>query len=306
MAQVLGLNEAEWQTCPNPARLVKRIRTRGSDRRYVLLACAYALNVPNVYLRGLGREIVEEIRSVAAAVSETAAKSGELHRRLTAAFEERRVNGLPLVGYRGLDHRVLNGIGPGGRVVNEVIHLAFWRTGWPGANAVSAEVESHIRRETHRNTRDELNRLCRRPPACGPRQAVVRLLTPESRDELRHVAWTADQSLVPGRILRHLQSAATRERLNEVRRTMADLVREVLGNPFRPPTIDPAWLHWNHGATLHIAEQIASSGDFADLPILADALEDAGCRDDELLQHMRGKTVHVPGCWALDAVLGRT
>ncbi len=305
MAQLLGLNETEWLACTNPARLVKRIRARGSDRRYVLLACAYALDVPNVNLDGLGREIVEEIRDLTAAVTETAAKSGEMHRRLTAAFADRRVDGLPLVGYRGLDYRVRNRIGPGSRAVNEIVHLAFWHTGWAGANAVSSAVEAHVRREAHRKTRDELNRLCHWPPACGPREAVLRLLAPENRNDLRHVAWTANESSVPGRILRHLQSATTRERLTEVRQAMADLVREVLGNPFRRPTIDPAWLHWNHGAARHIADQIAANGTFTDLPVLADALEDAGCRDEALLQHMRGEAVHVPGCWALDAVLGR-
>ena len=87
---------------------------------------------------------------------------------------------------------------------------------------------------------------------------------------------------------------------------MADLVRELLGNPFRPPAIDPAWLLWNHGAVKHIAEQISTSGNFTDMPILADALEDAGCTDEELLRHCRVGSGHVSGCWALDAVLGRS
>ena len=86
---------------------------------------------------------------------------------------------------------------------------------------------------------------------------------------------------------------------------VSDLVREVFANPFRPPTIAPEWLACNHGAVKHIAEQIAASGNFADMPILADALEDSGCCDEELLRHCREEQTHVPGCWALDAVLGR-
>jgi hypothetical protein len=86
---------------------------------------------------------------------------------------------------------------------------------------------------------------------------------------------------------------------------VSELIREVFANPFRPPVIEPGWLVCNHGAVEHIAEQIAASGNFTDLPILADALEDAGCRDEDLLRHCRESQTHVPGCWALDAVLGR-
>ena len=86
---------------------------------------------------------------------------------------------------------------------------------------------------------------------------------------------------------------------------ISDLIREVFANPFRPPVIEPGWLACNHGAVKHVAEQIAATGNFADLPILADAVEDAGCCDGELLRHCREERNHVPGCWALDAVLGR-
>jgi len=96
------------------------------------------------------------------------------------------------------------------------------------------------------------------------------------------------------------------EQLAEANQRAAELIREVFGNPFRPPVIDPSWLLWNHGAVKHIAEHIATSGNFSDMPILADALEDAGCCDEELLRHCREERTHVPGCWALDAVLGRS
>ena len=83
------------------------------------------------------------------------------------------------------------------------------------------------------------------------------------------------------------------------------LARDILGNPFRPTAVDPAWRECNHGAVRHIGEQILRTGSFADLPILADALEDAGCSDAAILEHCRSGGPHAPGCWALDAVLGR-
>jgi hypothetical protein len=84
-----------------------------------------------------------------------------------------------------------------------------------------------------------------------------------------------------------------------------ELVHEVFGNPFRPVTHQPAWLDRNGGAAFHLAYAVAAEGRFGDLPVLADALEEAGCTDVNLLTHLRGGGPHVRGCWALDTVLGQ-
>jgi hypothetical protein len=84
------------------------------------------------------------------------------------------------------------------------------------------------------------------------------------------------------------------------RRHQSDLLREIIGNPFRPVVLDPACLT---PACQAIAQAVHEEGSFEQLPILADALEEAGCRDDELLEHLRSAGPHVRGCWALDAVL---
>jgi hypothetical protein len=83
------------------------------------------------------------------------------------------------------------------------------------------------------------------------------------------------------------------------------LVREVFGNPFRPAPVDPSWPAWNDGAAVRLARAIYDERRFGDLPVLADALEEAGCRDEAILAHCRGPGGHVPGCWVVDAVLGR-
>lgn len=82
----------------------------------------------------------------------------------------------------------------------------------------------------------------------------------------------------------------------------AALIREVVGNPFRPVTFNPLWLTAN---VLALAQTIYDSRAWDTLPILADALADVGCDDATLLDHLRGPGPHVRGCWALDAVLGR-
>lgn len=81
----------------------------------------------------------------------------------------------------------------------------------------------------------------------------------------------------------------------------ADLLRELLGNPLRPVLLDPAW---RTDTVLALAKTVYDSRGFGALPILADALQDAGCESDELLNHCRDTTkLHLRGCWALDLVL---
>jgi hypothetical protein len=87
------------------------------------------------------------------------------------------------------------------------------------------------------------------------------------------------------------------------RARQAALLREIFGNPFRPGVIDPLWLSANDGAALDLARTIDETGNFDAMPILADALEEAGCADSDVLWHCRDGKNHVRGCWALDLVL---
>jgi hypothetical protein len=82
-----------------------------------------------------------------------------------------------------------------------------------------------------------------------------------------------------------------------------DLVREIFGNPFRPVAIEPAWLRWNGGTVPVMAHILAAERRYREMPILADALEEAGCTEESLLAHCRQAADHVPGCWVLDALL---
>jgi hypothetical protein len=84
--------------------------------------------------------------------------------------------------------------------------------------------------------------------------------------------------------------------------TQARLLHELFGNPFRPVILNPAWLT---PAVLALARGIAEEGNFEDLPFLADALEEAGCSDPDLLAHCRQGGEHLPGCWAVDLLHGK-
>jgi hypothetical protein len=87
------------------------------------------------------------------------------------------------------------------------------------------------------------------------------------------------------------------------------LVRDVFGNPFRPVAVSPAWQTPQVVALAHASYEHRDlpSGtlDPARLAVLADALEDAGCADADLLGHLRGPGPHVRGCWAVDLLLGK-
>jgi hypothetical protein len=83
------------------------------------------------------------------------------------------------------------------------------------------------------------------------------------------------------------------------------LMRCIFGNPFRSVASFPSWLTWHDGTVTKLAEAIYEERAFDRLPILADALEEAGCDNADILKHCRSEGPHVRGCWALDAVLGR-
>ena len=82
--------------------------------------------------------------------------------------------------------------------------------------------------------------------------------------------------------------------------TQAGFLRDLF-TPFRsPPAPDPAWLRWDGGTVAQMAQTIHADRAFERLPVLADALEEAGCADAALLGHLRGPGPHVRGCWAVD------
>jgi hypothetical protein len=83
----------------------------------------------------------------------------------------------------------------------------------------------------------------------------------------------------------------------------ADVLRDIFGNPYRrPPAVAGAWRTSTAAA---LARRMYDTRDFSAMPILADALQDAGCESAEILDHCRGPGPHVRGCWVVDLVLGK-
>jgi hypothetical protein len=87
-----------------------------------------------------------------------------------------------------------------------------------------------------------------------------------------------------------------------------DLLHDIFGNPFRPlPSLPASVLAWNDGCVVKLARAMYEGREFTQerMGVLADALEDAGCADAALLEHLRGPGPHVRGCWAVDLFLGK-
>jgi hypothetical protein len=118
--------------------------------------------------------------------------------------------------------------------------------------------------------------------------------------EAARIAFKAAFDYPLGSIVYGIERVAQYENVDRVQ---YGLIREVLGNPFRPVTIEPTWLTSN---VVALANAIYQERLFEQLPILADALQDEGCEHEELLAHLLGSGPHVRGCWALDLILGKS
>jgi hypothetical protein len=116
------------------------------------------------------------------------------------------------------------------------------------------------------------------------------------REIRKQISRDADGSFGPG----------IKRILDRETRAQCILIRDIFGNPFRPqPSIDSSWLSWNDGIVSKLAKAIYDDRAFDRLPILADALEEAGCTNADILEHCRQPGEHVRGCWGVDLVLGK-
>jgi hypothetical protein len=134
--------------------------------------------------------------------------------------------------------------------------------------------------------------------------------------------WAAYSAVAAVRLEERLERAEDLNSAFAEQKAQADMLRDIYGNPFRPPVVDRAWLAWQDRTAPQLGRATDEEWrpratdekwrppegtlDPARLALLADALEDAGCTDAELLGHLRSPGPHVRGCWAVDLVLGKS
>jgi hypothetical protein len=124
--------------------------------------------------------------------------------------------------------------------------------------------------------------------------------------------WTADATVE--HLAETLEEQPDDEREDDLERVscteqltrceQCDLLRDIFC-PFHAPATDPSWRSWNGGTLVRMAQAVYQERAFDRLPILADAVEEAGCTSAPLLDHLRSPGPHVLGCWGLDVILGK-
>ena len=118
-------------------------------------------------------------------------------------------------------------------------------------------------------------------------------LTPTQREE-----WVRWQSAHNAAVrTRHTRLQTT----HTATATMCDIYRDVIPYPFEPVMFDPTW---RTTTAVALARGMVETLNFDVLPILADALQDAGCEERESLNHCHTPGTHVRGCWVIQSVLG--
>lgn len=116
-------------------------------------------------------------------------------------------------------------------------------------------------------------------------------------------AWRSDPTFRAAVLSQYSPSRRAAEACE--RQCQISSIRDIFGNPFRPVTQNPSWMAWNDGTVGNLAQTIYDERRFENLPILADALEEAGCTNSDILGHCREPGSHGRGCWVVDLLLGK-
>ncbi|HEY7423826.1 MAG TPA: hypothetical protein VH682_06225 [Gemmataceae bacterium] len=134
---------------------------------------------------------------------------------------------------------------------------------------------------------------------------MMRLAKYAQRDAARAVVEVARKRLNPAGVA-YLAAEAMRFAPGRAK-DQCSLLRDLFPKPFRwVPSVNPTWLTWHDYTILKLAQAIYDERDFVHLPILADALEEAGCDNADILNHCRQPGEHVRGCWVVDLLLDKS
>jgi hypothetical protein len=169
-------------------------------------------------------------------------------------------------------------------------------------------LQSEMRREAWEYIR--VNAGTRPQASVNADTAAVKAIHSLPDEAVRMALWETAKALTRQR---SADSRQWEEALIWSKGRLMPLVRDIFGNPFRPVTISSAILAWNNAVVVRLAQAAyedrhlpAGTLDNTRLLILADALEEAGCTDADILGHLRGPGPHVRGCWVVDWCLGKS
>jgi hypothetical protein len=299
------MTEAEWLSCQDPRRVLKWLSGTGHERKLRLFACACARPLLPPLEEGeeagpLAPEAIEEYLG-AGDLGPVVAKAGRWAVEVSEAFAdgagtaeelEAAFNVIP-IGNQFADYACDGEYSSEEEIIEvaaaELACVTADAQAWSAAaSAWPIVVELAAQRAYFRAENAE----------AGARAYNAA----RAKGAAHEAAWGA------GDEARHGPAEAAREDARATANAeVCQLLREIFGNPFRPaPAIDPAWLSSNGGLVRRLARTAYDEHRFEGLPVLADALEEAGCADAAILSHLRGPDPHARGCWTLDLLLGKS
>jgi hypothetical protein len=143
--------------------------------------------------------------------------------------------------------------------------------------------------------------------ACSAAREAAGRTTPATWNAIAAAPWAARQAAISEAWFAAVGAFGYARRASEEMQHPLGIVllRDLFGNPFRATRVEQTWRERKSTTVVKLAQTIYDEPCFNHLPILADALEDAGCDDDAILAHCRQPGEHVRGCWVVDLLLGK-
>jgi hypothetical protein len=270
------MTEAEWLACEDPTPLIGVVKDGATERQMRLLALSccwrneYLVITDDVKRRQMPSEVERRRRAIA--VLESRIEGAVSERELREALGDASA-----AGY-GSSRDPSDTVGHAVYAASVVFHFVL-RGDWEAVVTTASEVPAYD--ALTRSGNPDLERIA----------AFWRVRQSGQGDD----RWRSDMHAVEA--LPEYVSALRVEQSNQ-----ANLLRDIFGNPFPLVSFSP---EWRTDTVVALAHQMYESREFSAMPILADALQDAGCDSADILDHCRGPGPHVRGCWVVDLVLAR-
>jgi hypothetical protein len=121
-----------------------------------------------------------------------------------------------------------------------------------------------------------------------------------------HEAWSAASLVLLSSYLVVWDAFPASDSWEIEQKAKASLLVDTFGNPFRSTLIQPHLMRSHKRRAMNLAHEIYDGRGYDKLPNLANALEEAGCTDREIVCHCRRAGEHVRGCWVVDLLLGKS
>jgi hypothetical protein len=304
------MTEQEWLTAADPTSMLEFLAGKASDRKLRLCACACVRLVWHLLADEASRRAVDVAERYAEGLADDAERGQAAEAAgavLARAKETAQASRQAMVAARRASYGVE---GPA-----KVDARAAWANAaarWREAQALECTAQAAhdlLRRRTEKEQRwaelhpgqSDFPQEERTVPLHAMGQAEMALRHTVEAEAVR-TNWEA-AGLTP------LSWGILEDRWETTlagwNRERCVLLRCIFGNPFRPATLDDSWLRWNGGIVVQIAESINDERSFGSLPVLADALEEAGCHEADILSHCRHEGPHALGCWVVDLLRGK-